>query len=379
MAALAADNSASARAKRAQLEAELAEAQANLQETYYERSISDQQEALDKELEDFQNAKDEEMESLDEYLENTELVVSDSLATIQSNTDIVYQTLKDMGKEYGLSIAESLTSPWKDGESAIQSYSETFGLSMSSTVEELKEVAAEYKKIMTEIEKYGKEVIGQVNENIETYQGGNKEPKAPKQKEPEKTIKVGGKINAGSAKIYDYAGDKTGEKQYYSKDPIYKVLAVNGNWVQVRYHKLTKGITGWFKKSDVKAYAKGTTGVVEDQLALIDELGEELVLGAKNGRLAYLSKGSGVIPADLTSNLMEWGELDPSMMLDQNRPVINNSYVTNNNLELNMNFGEVVHIDTVTNDTIPNLTKAIDKQLDKYMRGLNAEIRKYAR
>ena len=44
-----------------------------------------------------------------------------------------------------------------------------------------------------------------------------------------------------------------------------------------------------------------------------------------------------------------------------------------------MEFGSVVHIDTVTNDTLPNLTKTIEKEMDKYMKGLNSQIRKYVR
>lgn len=388
LAALSADNSASARAKRAQLEADLAEAQAELQEAYYDRSISDQQDALDKELENFQNEKDEELDSWDEYLENTEQVVSDSLATIQENTNVVYQTLQTMGQEYSLSIAEALTSPWKDGETAIQSYSEKFGLSMSSTVEELQKLADEFKKVMDEIEGYGDKVVGQVNKNAETYQGNNKpqdnnkeDNKEDDDKEEIKTIQVGGKINAGSAKIYDYVGDLSGNKQYYSADPIYKVLAIDGNWVQVRHKSLKSGVTGWFKKSDVKAYAKGTTSVPKDQWSLIDELGEELqLIPDGNGRLAYMKKGTGVVPADLTSNLMEWGKLDPSTMLDQNRPQIAASpSVVNNTTEIHIDnsVGELIHVERLDGNNPAELTKIVDKAWDKHMKELNAHVRRY--
>ena len=383
LAALSADNSATARAERARLQAELAEAQQQLEETYYDRSVTKQQEALDKELENFQDAKNEEMEQWDEYLENTEQVVSDSLATIQANTDIVYQTLQSMGQEYSLSITDALTSPWIDGESAIQSYSEKFGLTMSSTVDELRKVADEYKEIMDEIEGYGDQIVNRVNENVNTYQGTNPQPEEQKitPETPAKTIKVGSQINAGSAKIYGYAGDKSGEKQYYSNDPIYKVLSIQGDWLLVRHHKLSSGTTGWFKKGDVKAYAQGTTGVNKDQLAWIDEMGlEELVMHAgPNGRLQYLTKGTSVIPSDISDNLMEWGALDPQNMLDQNRPVISSPHTTNNNIQLTLDVGEVVHIDTVTNDTIPDLTKTINKELDKYMTKLNQQIRKFTR
>lgn len=71
------------------------------------------------------------------------------------------------------------------------------------------------------------------------------------------SIKVGGLINAGKARIYDYAGDKSGERQYFLNDPIYKVLDEKNGYLLTRWHKLNTGYTGWFKKSEVKAYAKG--------------------------------------------------------------------------------------------------------------------------
>ena len=99
-----------------------------------------------------------------------------------------------------------------------------------------------------------------------------------------KTIKVGGKINAKDAKIYDYAGDKSGERQYFRSDPIYKVLAQDGDWIKVRHHKLSSGVTGWFKKGDVTALnTGGYTGTWEGsygKLAFLHQ--KELVLNAQD-------------------------------------------------------------------------------------------------
>ncbi|MBQ8570283.1 MAG: hypothetical protein IJ444_02095 [Kiritimatiellae bacterium] len=403
LAALSSDNSASARAKRAQLQAELLEAQAALEDTYYDRSVSNQQEALDKELEAFQDEKNTEMEAWDEYIEDTERVVADGLATIQANTEVVYDTLQAMGQEYSLSIADALVSPWEEGKSAIQSYSEKFGLSMSATVDELKKIAEEYKKTMAEIEQAGKQAVSTITQNVSGYQSATyKEP--PKKEEtpatptppaqqeqnitlPKKGSKV--KVKAGTT----HWGAKSSNKKMASFVPGRTYTVSNtygsGSSAQVLLSKketnkksANYGKTvymGWINIKDLEGYAKGTTGVKNDQFAWIDELGEELVIRPSNGRMTFMEKGTGVIPADLTSNLMEWGELDPSIMLERNKPVINAPHITNNNMEINMDIAEVVHIDSVSNDTIPDLTKAIEKQLDKYMKNLNGQIRKYAR
>lgn len=398
LAALSSDNSASARAQRARLEAELAEARQNLADTYYDRSVSQKQEALDKELETFRDEKDAEKEAWDEYLEDTEKVVSDSLAVVQSNTEAVYNTLQDMGYEYSLSIADALTSPWKQGEGAIQSYSEKFGLSMSATIQELREVASEYSKVMSDIEKSGSANVNTVNDNMDTYQDAEytkptaQQPAStPEQQEnitlPTKgskvTVKTGTthwSAKSGNKQMADFVPGKT-----YTVSNIYGT----GSSAQILLSKkdqnkksATYGKTvymGWVNLKDLEGYASGTTGVQSSQFALLDELGEELVIRPSNGRMTFMEKGTGVVPADLTANLMEWGELDPSIMLERNKPVISAPHVTNNNIEIHMEFGEVVHIDTVTNDTIPNLTKAIEKQMDKYMKNVNNNIRKYTR
>ena len=60
-----------------------------------------------------------------------------------------------------------------------------------------------------------------------------------------------------------------------------------------------------------KKYAKGTRGVKKGQIANVDEKGEELIVrNPDQGRMTYLEKGDGVIPAKETDNLMEIGK-DP--------------------------------------------------------------------
>lgn len=413
IAALSSDNSASAKAQRAKLEAELLEAQAELQETYYDRSVSDQQDALDKELENFKEAKDEELDGWDEYLEDTEQVVSDSLSTIQTNTDVVYQTLKSMGKEYSISVAEALTAPWQDGETAIQSYSEKFRLSMSSTVEELQKVADEYKKVMSQIEGYGNKVVDNVNDSASKYQAANN-PSKPKFDSPEKVVTPvtpsGGGGSSDTRNPSSHAGEISGlstwlkqgsmgsdvkKLQQALNDLGFNAGTEDGNFgyntkqAVMRFQRSSSyggaisadGIVGPDTKKKFKAagYAKGTTGVEKNQLALIDELGEELVLSAHNGRLAYLTKGTAVIPHDISENLMQLGTLDPQDILNRNRPTISAPHIINNDIELHLDIAEVVHIEHVDNDTVPNLAKTVERQIDKYMKNLNANIRKYTR
>ena len=405
LASLSADNSASARAKRAQLEAELAEAQAALQESYYDRSISNQQEALDKELENFQEEKDAEIEGWDEYLENTEQVVADSLETIQTNTDAVYQTLLQMGQEYGLSITESLTSPWTEGSNAIQAFSEQFGISMSATVEELLALELQFKETMLEIEQAGINAANTVKKNAESYTSAEyQEPKDDAGGSGSGGGNSGG--NGGSANAglvsslsgyiqYGNTGDKVKKLQKALNDLGYGNSGTTGldgifgdkTLAAVRQFQkdmgvAVDGIVGpeTKKKFKAKGYAKGSKGLNKDQWALIDELGDELLVRAQNGRLTYMEKGTGIVPADLTSNLMGWGKLDPRIMIDQNRPSVGvHPEISHTEIQIDNSIAELIHIDHCDQSTLPDVEKIVNNALEKHTQRLNQSLRKYTR
>ena len=380
---LANDSSISATAKRRQLEAELAEAQYELEEIYYDQSIKDKQDMLDKELETFQEEKDAEIEKWDEYLDNLEQIIKDSLGIVKDNASGIYDTLTEKAGEYNLTISDAVTTPWQDGVLAISDYQDSFDKAMSSTTDQLDILKRKWQEVIDKMATATESNIYNIDKENAGYEAAtlnNSKSNTSTQKKAEKSIAIGGKVNAGSSLIYSDAYGSEGYKQYYSGDPIYVVLDELNGYLKVRHHSLSSGVTGWLKKKDVKAYAKGTMGVEKDQLALIDELGEELqLIPDGNGRLAYLKKGTAVLNNQITERLMDLA-MNPQDMLDNSRPSIGiNPDVHNTEVNISMDIAEVVHIDTVTNETIPNLTKAVEKQIDSYMKKLNSEIRKYAR
>lgn len=73
----------------------------------------------------------------------------------------------------------------------------------------------------------------------------------------EKQITIGGEIDAGNAYIYGNSAGGGRGRQYFGNDPIYTVLKEQNGYLLTRWYKLSSGYTGWFKKSDVKAYKTG--------------------------------------------------------------------------------------------------------------------------
>jgi hypothetical protein len=129
-------------------------------------------------------------------------------------------------------------------------------------------------------------------------------------------------------------------------------------------------------------YAKGTLGTKRDGLAITDEswIGEEITLAAgKNGQLQYLKKGSAVMPADISANLVEWGKINPNMLNIGATPNIN--MITNaiNKPEIVIDVENFLKVDRVDKDTLPQLEAMMDKKIDTFAKQLNYSIKKFSR
>lgn len=384
LAVMAGDNSASAIAQKKKLQAELSDAQQELEELYYNHSVEKQQEALDKSLENYQDNKQDEMDALDESLKNEEQVISDSYATIAANTESVAQTLAEIASQYGITLSDSVTKPWLDGANAIGTYQEQLDTSMSSFTQQLEALKKMYTDLQAQADSTGKSMIDAINSNKSKTESStytppqSTQPSTPSQPSKPSAPSAGSSVTVKkSATNFSRDGGNGTRMQSWVPGSTFTVYKVSGSEVLIGRNG---GYTGWVRLSDIEGYAKGTKGVTNDQLAMLDELGEELVLHAgKDGKLQFLTKGTSVIPSDITENLMKLGSLDPRQVLDNNRPSIGAPHIINNNMEINMEIAEVVHIDHADNSSIPDITKAVQKQMDAYMKNINQGLKRYTR
>ena len=377
LAALSGDNSASAMAKRRQLEAELAEAKAGLEESYYDRSISNQQDALDKELETFQEEKDAEMEALDTYLKDTALVVADSIASVESAGTSVLTALNGLAEEYGVKISDALKKPWEDAETAIANTISNIQAIETDYAQDVAQGDQEAVNKNQEVQATTEEIVAQQKEEPKQKTPASKDKDKDKNKDKDKT-KYYKKYTGKSGSIVD-ALKAIGAKSSFENRK--KIAKANG----IKNYKGTATqntkLLNLLKKGKLKKYAVGSMKIDEDQLALLHELGDELVLHAgQNGKLEYLSKGSGVVPADLTSNLMDWGELNPQDILDRNRPSIGaHPEVHATEINIDIKYGDMLRIDNFKGDNPDEIAKIVAKQFEKHTKDLNSALRKYVR
>lgn len=380
--AMAGDTSAAANAQRKKLQEELANAQKELDETYYDRDIEMQQKALDDSLESYRQNKEDRMQELEDYLENEDQVVSDSYALILANTDAIASNLQEIAQRYGISISENVTAPWESGMTALGTYGEELDYATSSYVDMLEKVRKELIDLQIEADKTAAKLVKDINTSANQSQNANKTPAPSQSSTPAKSapsLTTGSQVVVKpSATTFARDGGNGTRMQSWVPGGTFTVYQVSGD--QVLIGLPGKGYTGWVRKQDIVGYAKGTTGVKKDQFAVIDENGlEELVMHADGGKLSYLTKGTAVVPNDLTNNIMKWGEIDPVAMLDRNKPSIGAPHIIENQMQIDMSIAEVVHIEHADRDSIPEIQDAVKKQLDSYMKNLNSGIKKYTR
>lgn len=336
MAAYQGDNSEEARQKVQQLKVDLESAREELQETEYDRYISDQQQMLDDLYLSYE-------ETLNTRLDNLDALVSDMISEINTNATTISSTLSEKAESVGYTLSDSMKTIWDNNTTntngVITTYGEKFFGAQTTTNNSLKTINTNLQNMITQLNTLAKTnvksaSISSVSESKQTNTPKKETQKTETPKTETPTIKVGGKINAKGAQIYDYAGDKTGERQLFRNDPIYKVLKTDGNWLQVRWHKLTSGITGWFKKGDVKALATGARRIASNDVAWTQEEGQEFIVRPSDGAiLTPVAKGDSVLNASASNNIWNMAN-SPTEFIKDNlnlgvANVPNNSNVSN--------------------------------------------------
>ena len=83
--------------------------------------------------------------------------------------------------------------------------------------------------------------------------------------------------------------------------------------------------------------AAGDVSIPKSGVYNVNELGDELIVPPK-GNFDYLKKGTGVVPANLTKNLMDWGRFNPKNLFGkQSSNVTNDHSITIQNLTVQSN------------------------------------------
>ena len=130
-----------------------------------------------------------------------------------------------------------------------------------------------------------------------------------------------------------------------------------------------------------KAFAKGTMGTTKDQWAIDSEpwLGDELVLvPTASGTLSYMRKGTSVVPADLTRELVDIANIGVEGLtmpkFDSGVSMVTNAI---NKPEIKLDIQNFLRCDNVSQDSMPELKKFVNEQMNNLVKQLNYGIKKF--
>jgi hypothetical protein len=255
---------------------------------------------------------------------------------------------------------------------------------MSSTTDQLEALKNKWQEVINLMAQTGNSNVAAINKENANYASATY--KTPTATSKPATTNKNTQASKPSLNKGSYVEVKPGTKWYadsygggawgYAKSGTIKYVNASGS------HAYNIDGLGWIKKTDIKGYAKGSKGIKEDQWAFLDELGEEMqFVPGKNGRLEFVKKGTGIIPADLTERLMDLA-MNPQDVLDRNRPSITPSKsVINNNMEISVDasVGTLIHVDRLDGNNPDEITKIVNKAYDKKIQELNNSLKKFVR
>lgn len=142
MTALAGDTSEENKAKLQQLKVSLEDARENLEETEYDRYISDQKKLLN-------DIYDEYEEILNQRLDNIDQLVSDMIDDINENAKTIVKTISDEAGAVGAKLSTDMKTVWQANSvsisSVISKYGEQFSSNISSITSILNSIDASLK------------------------------------------------------------------------------------------------------------------------------------------------------------------------------------------------------------------------------------------
>ncbi len=286
------DNSAAGMKRQLELEEDLKTAKDELSEYEYEHSVEAQKSAIDQELDAEKEKVNKQIEILEDYLENQNALMTDAWAQIEGMNDSLYQKLIDWNNQYGTAIDQDVIDKWNAAKEALEAYGSVYRA--QKTYEQMaKDVSG------------NKAPAGNSSGSSSSSSGGTSSSgKSSTSSNGSSSVSAGSRAKASSSsKIYTGING-TAKNQYFKNDPVYTVLEVRGDWVKVRHHSLKSGVTGWFKKSDLTAYAKGTNSVPYDGLFVTQEAGQEVIMH-NGGLITPLSRGDMVFNNKASQRLWE--------------------------------------------------------------------------
>ena len=403
MVALQGDNSEENKAKLQELRKNLKDAQEDLEDTQYDKYISDQKDLLD----DFYDKYEE---ILNQRLDNIDTLIQDCINQVNNGSGKISDTINSASQNVNYSLSAEMKEIWsqtKDVGDIISAYEKgTFTSQTTAVNTAVENVWNRQKDMIDAINEMAAKYV-QKSENDTQQQTptkaeiGKVEEKAPKPETPKdknnavgtvghetlskkddkgktegtlsddyspsssnKTGTGNGKAEVGdkvtfASGVYHGASDGSGRTGNYYLGKQVKIAHINKGAPYPYSIVSADGKTqlGWVKLNQLKGYASGIMKVPNDQLAWTQEQGEEAIVRNDGSILTPLSRDVSVLNADMTKNLWDFMGNPGSFLSDYSDGFVNSEKYSTKNEESNVNIASV--FDNVTFN-LPNVQNTED-------------------
>lgn len=346
------DDSEENKARLQEITVSLKEAKENLQETEYDRYISDQSALLDSLYEEYELI-------LNQRLDNVDALLSDMITEINANATTISSTLSTEAANVGTTISEVMKGIWEnDGvaKSVIAEYGSGFQNKQTTTNLTLDSIKQDVNAMVDDVDKdaQAKTTTNKTSASATTNPvGGSNTPPSSSSGNNKSAgdgkAKIGDKVTFLSGKYYydsqgvNPAGSKNHGKQVYITNINKK------SWATHPYHistgkKLGQGDLGWLKLNQLSGYATGKKNFLNSEIAWTQENGQEFIIRPSDGAiLTPIAKGDSVLTSAASNNIWDMAN-SPAEFIKDNlnlgvANVPNNSNVNNSCIQ---NFENIV-------------------------------------
>ena len=388
LAAYQGDDSEEGAANRQDIQNQLNEAKQDMEQTLFDRAISEQQKLAQSLFDDYSQV-------LNMRLDNIDLLLTDIIGNVNSESSAIRDTIISEAQDVGYKLTDSMNTIWGDG-SKLMNVITTYGNNFTSAVtgvqtaiNNLKDIiqqaiAASNKKASSNISSTKKNSSSSSSSSTSSSNKKNTSNKTSSSGKGDGKARVGDRVTFTGKYYYDSYGKNPAGNRYsgvangvvidsYSATKYGGSGKNTGSYdVHIKGADGKYGDLGWVKLSQLKGYRTGIKAIPEDELAWTNENGEpETIITGDGSILTPLPKGSSVLNTEAHNNIWDMAT-DPSDFIKRNLDIDTSTLLAQNNKpsQINNTISISIPIDKVQdyNDFIRQLQK--DPKAEKLIQSI---------
>lgn len=335
LAAYQGDDSEEGASRRQELENQLNEARQDMEETLFEKSISETKKLLS-------DMYDQYSEVLNMRLDNIDLLLMDIVGNVNSESSAIRDTIISEAEDVGYKLTDTMNTIWGDGGKLIGVIT-NYGNNFTSAITGVQTAINDLKDIMKKaIEDANRRAQGNISNTNGSSSGSSSggsssgsNTNTPSSSQGNGTPNIGDAVTFVSGSYYYSSDGLTPTGNQLLGQTVYITSINNASWATKPYHIARDAAgtrpLGWVSLDQLRGYKTGSKYISKDQLAWTNEGGNPETIITKDGSiLTPLSKGSSVLNTAAHNNIWDMAT-DPSDFIKRNLDIDTSALLAQNN------------------------------------------------